>query len=62
MNQKTYLFRSAADERFFPATSTNHGWNPLHEHILPIDLKKFGHEFVPALFGMTDRASEHNYL
>lgn len=62
MNQKTNLFRSAADERFFPATDTNHGWNPLHKHILPIDLKEFGHQFVPALFSMTDRASEHNYL
>ena len=62
MNQKTNLFRCAAAERFFPATGTNHSWNPFYEHILSIDLKEFGHQFVPALFSMTDRASEHSYL
>ncbi|MCY4078635.1 MAG: hypothetical protein OXF54_00200 [Caldilineaceae bacterium] len=62
MNQKTNLFRCAAAERFFPATGTNVGWDPFHEHILSIELKEFGHQFVPALFRMTDRASEHSYL
>ncbi len=62
MNQKTNLFRYAAAERFFPATGTDQGWNPFYEHVLSIDLKGFGHQFVPAFFSMTDRASEHNYL
>ena len=62
MNQKTNLLRCAAAERFFPATGTDHGWNPFYKHILSIDLKEVGYQFVPALFSMTDRASEHSYL
>ncbi len=62
MNQKANLFGGVTAERFFPATDANDSWNPSHEHILSIDLKEFGHQFVPALISMTDRASEHSYL
>ena len=62
MNHKTNLFSGVAAEGFFPATGANDSWNPIHEHILSIDLKEFGHQFVPALFCMTNRASEHSYL
>ncbi len=62
MKEKTNLFRSAAAERFFAATGTYHDWNPFYKHILSIDLKEVGYQFVPALFSMTDRASEHSYL
>jgi len=62
MNQETNLFRCTAAERFFPATGTDQGWNPLYERVLSIDLKEFGHQFVPAFFSVTDRAREHSYL
>ena len=62
MNQKANLFRGVAAEGFFPATGANDSWNPIHEHILSIDLEEFGHQFVPALFRLTNRASEHSHL
>ena len=62
MNQKTNLFGGVTAEGFFPATGANDCWDPSHEHILSINLKEFGHQFVPALFCMTDRAGEHSTL
>ena len=62
MDQKANLFGGVAADRFFPATGANDSWDPSHEPILSIDLKEFGHQFVPALISMTDRASEHIYL
>ena len=62
MNQETNLFGGVAAERFFPATGANDCWDPIHKYILSIDLKNFSHQFVPALFSMTDRACKHSYL
>ncbi len=62
MNQKANLFGGVAAERFFPTTGANSSRDPIYKHILSINLKYFSHQFVPALIGMTDRASEHIYL
>ena len=62
MNQKANLFGGVAAEIFFTATGANGGWDSSHEHILPIDLKEFGRQFVPALVRVTDRAGEYSTL
>ena len=62
MNQKTNPFRGLAAEGFFPATGANDRRNPIHEYILAVDLKNFGHQFLSALLCMTGRASKHIYL